>query len=892
MHGANPTNHGETLHNEAGGEEAEEPLGFARFFPRTIPGMLRLLLAIVLLPMLLAEVAIHYLDFGSEQARALQANLEVAWGTASTFDAYINDVLHQEQTLGVELSAPASLTPQEARDLLRTTRSEYQSLTYASWLDPQCQIVFSSEPTPPDPIDERQACAQAVAASNGWAVSDLFQSQSNGQPAFTISRKTIDSAGLRGVVVAGIDPEWLGRQLAIERSGASAVDVIDSEGMDVYRYPAVNLTWAQRDFKSLSNSGFKIPSGQEATGTFASPIDGQARVAGIAPISGIGWAAIASQPASEATALAIRDLISDISLLLLVGTISILMASTIARGMAVPLRRLRKHAAAIGQGRFENGVKMSRPRELVELAEAFNLMSRELRARQEGLTAANQELSIRSLESRHLMEEAQRAEERFRTMIETMNDGVHVQDTDLRYVMANTEHLRRLDRSHEEVIGKTNWELLDPTYATRMTAEDQYVLSTGQPIEVETKFPNPNLNMFCLVRKVPLRDRNGEVVGLLTVSRDITARKQAEEEVERRASELDLTISSIADGVMILAPDGSIWRINLAAERVLGYTPEQRELPLPQRLSLLHAETAEGRPIPPEAMPATRALRGETVLGQMMALRSSSGMTYWVSTSAAPIRAHDDRLVGVVLVITDFTAQHELQEQQEELVQTVSHDLRAPLTVIQGHAQMMLRGPETEGWNTRARRSAEAIILAGRQMNSMIQDLVDSTRMESGQLRLDETTVNMEDFLIQMIERLRGILDVDRIELNAEEPLPAVYADPDRLERILMNLLTNAIKYSEPGTKITVTASARLGEVLVSVSDLGEGIPPEALGGLFEKYGRPARQHRRSDSLGLGLYITRGLVEAHGGRIWVESEVGKGSTFSFNIPVVGDRGTG
>jgi signal transduction histidine kinase len=111
-----------------------------------------------------------------------------------------------------------------------------------------------------------------------------------------------------------------------------------------------------------------------------------------------------------------------------------------------------------------------------------------------------------------------------------------------------------------------------------------------------------------------------------------------------------------------------------------------------------------------------------------------------------------------------------------------------------------------------------------------------------------------------------------------------VLADPDRLERILMNLLTNALKYSAPGTPVTVALARRDGQVVTAVSDQGPGIPPDELPHLFERYYRARETRERKEGLGLGLYITKGLVEAHGGRLWVESQVGKGSTFSFSLP--------
>ncbi|MHB0870217.1 MAG: sensor histidine kinase [Chloroflexota bacterium] len=140
-------------------------------------------------------------------------------------------------------------------------------------------------------------------------------------------------------------------------------------------------------------------------------------------------------------------------------------------------------------------------------------------------------------------------------------------------------------------------------------------------------------------------------------------------------------------------------------------------------------------------------------------------------------------------------------------------------------------------------------------------------------------------FLIDLKERLAGFLETARIRVHFPDGLPRVMADPDRLERILMNLLSNALKYSEPNTEVTVTLRRLDAEVVTEVSDRGPGIPPERLPHLFEPYQRSQMVMERRETVGLGLYVAKGLVVAQGGWIWVESEVGKGSTFSFTLPV-------
>jgi signal transduction histidine kinase len=180
---------------------------------------------------------------------------------------------------------------------------------------------------------------------------------------------------------------------------------------------------------------------------------------------------------------------------------------------------------------------------------------------------------------------------------------------------------------------------------------------------------------------------------------------------------------------------------------------------------------------------------------------------------------------------------------------------------------------------------AEAIITGAQRMNALIQDLVDSARMESGQLQLNRRPVDLPTFARELKERQATSMDMARVQVVGHEGLLPVSADPDRLERILANLISNAIKYSDPGTFVTVSFRQEDGEAITAVTDRGRGINPEELPRLFQRYVRTEAAREQREGLGLGLYITRRLVEAHGGRIWAESEVGKGSTFSFTLPL-------
>ncbi len=247
--------------------------------------------------------------------------------------------------------------------------------------------------------------------------------------------------------------------------------------------------------------------------------------------------------------------------------------------------------------------------------------------------------------------------------------------------------------------------------------------------------------------------------------------------------------------------------------------------------------------------------------------------------SNAELRRLRTRVEGELEVtIRDLEA---MQEQRENYLRAASHDLRVPLQVVllQGESLARAAGP-----GTREQRLARTIVAAARQMGSMIQDLVDAVHLESGTVQLSRKRVELGSFLPDVLALVKGALDTERVSLELPPDLPAVAAEPQRLARVLQNLLANALRYSPPESGVTVRAWRAGGEVVVSVEDRGVGIAPEHMAHLFERFYRGANAGKPG-GLGLGLYISRLTVEAHGGRMWCESSPGEGSKFRFTLPL-------
>lgn len=179
----------------------------------------------------------------------------------------------------------------------------------------------------------------------------------------------------------------------------------------------------------------------------------------------------------------------------------------------------------------------------------------------------------------------------------------------------------------------------------------------------------------------------------------------------------------------------------------------------------------------------------------------------------------------------------------------------------------------------------DGIAVSARRLATMVADLLDASRVETHRLALARETLNVPELLAGLVERIRPLLGDHRVVLDIQGPPPDVDADPGRIEQVVTNLLTNAAKFSPAGAEITVVVAARESEVVVVVADRGPGIPAADRAAIFDRFYRAPATTGSRDGLGLGLYIARGLVEAHGGRMWADSRPGGGTRVCFTLPV-------
>jgi PAS domain S-box-containing protein len=285
-----------------------------------------------------------------------------------------------------------------------------------------------------------------------------------------------------------------------------------------------------------------------------------------------------------------------------------------------------------------------------------------------------------------------------------------------------------------------------------------------------------------------------------------------------------------------------------------------------------------------EDIPGVRALRGHVVAGEEMLLDLPNGEKVSLVVNADPIRNRTGSIVGAVVVMDDLTPVKEIGRLQQEWTSIIAHDLRQPVSVILGYARQVAT-------RRRARlaemtTSIEHIRASAYQLSRMINDLIDASRLDVHRLSIQLQAVDIAALVRTVVERLSSVMTERPMYVCiAGGGITPIHVDPNRFEQILGNLLSNAVKHARPGTDIRVGVRRNDREAEVSVTNHGDGIPPEELPRLFTRYHQPVQpKEPEGGGLGLGLYIARGLVEAHGGRIWVESTPGQLTTFYFTIP--------
>lgn len=333
-------------------------------------------------------------------------------------------------------------------------------------------------------------------------------------------------------------------------------------------------------------------------------------------------------------------------------------------------------------------------------------------------------------------------------------------------------------------------------------------------------------------------------------------------------------LHSIGDGVIAVDHRARIIMVNTAAERMLNLPPFSYAVNRHLKEVVRHPDLCNL---------LLRSLHNRIELEEEVHLPPPDSRIMEVETSLIETGSSEEE--GIVAVIRDVTALRELEQAKSDFVSTVSHELRTPLTSIKAYTATLRRKDVDFDEETR-QEFLRVVEEETDRLTRLISDLLDMSKIESGRMELNKREFDLAELVRIVCEKLRSQADKHRISIHLESRSLPVYADADKIEQVLVNLIDNAIKYSPQGGDVEVTLKVHRREAELVVTDHGVGIPEEHLPHIFEKFHRvDNRATREIYGTGLGLFVSKSIVEAHDGAIWAESVLGEGSTFHFTLPL-------
>lgn len=374
-------------------------------------------------------------------------------------------------------------------------------------------------------------------------------------------------------------------------------------------------------------------------------------------------------------------------------------------------------------------------------------------------------------------------------------------------------------------------------------------------------------------KRVPT-DGGVEMAGLASALNEMSTQLEARlRELDREKAGLSAILSSMTEGVLVVDASGRILLANRSLHRQFQVGDEA--------IGRTVLEVFRNRALEELAVDTLRG--GETIHEREVTFATPQEHVFEVK--AASLLSSGDSRSGAVIVFHDITRLQQLETHRKDFVANVSHELRTPLALIKGYIETLLDEPQPDP--KESRRFLKTIQKHSSRLEALIADLLNISALESQQARLQLGPISFAAMVDVVTLELESETKSKSIAVICEIPntLPLVRADSGRLHQVLFNLLDNALKYTQAGGRVTIRATAKDGEVECAVCDNGPGIASEHLPHLFERFYRVDRARSRDlGGTGLGLSIVKHIVQAHGGRVWVESRVGQGSSFHFTLP--------
>ena len=485
----------------------------------------------------------------------------------------------------------------------------------------------------------------------------------------------------------------------------------------------------------------------------------------------------------------------------------------------------------------------------------------------------------RALERKWAEKALRESEERFRAIFEGAEDAIFTKDRKGNYTHVNPACASLFKLHPEGMIGKTDFDLFPPEVAHHIKEKiDRKVLENGAVVSVEDTKPTAGVMRTFHVVKVPLRDANGVIVGLCGIARDITERKQLEENLKESHKFLETVVENIPDSLYIKDSQYRLTLANQAYCDAIGVTKEE----------IIGKERV--RETDKEVFQTGKAIE---IPGQHFIDRK--GKHHYTYLKKVPLIDESGKITHTLTISRDITERKEVDEAREQLIKeleaktaemnrftyTVSHDLRSPLISIQGFAEMLRKDLE-QNEIEKVKSDLKFIENSATKMDRLLTDTLQLSRI--GRMVNPPEDVPFGEIVQEALQQAAQQIKLNGVEITVAEDFPAVHVDRMRIAEVLVNLVTNSINYmgEQPRPKIDIGYREDEEETVFFVRDNGIGIDPSQHEKVFELFYQIEKNNKGT---GAGLAIVKRIIEVHEGRIWIESEKGKGCAVCFTLPV-------
>ena len=351
-------------------------------------------------------------------------------------------------------------------------------------------------------------------------------------------------------------------------------------------------------------------------------------------------------------------------------------------------------------------------------------------------------------------------------------------------------------------------------------------------------------------------------------------------QVSREKSRLDALLEAAADGIIIMSADHKIEKCNQAFARILR--KDVSEIEGSPHEEIFNWESLQQGSSLEEAELSGWPLTAKANLYVEGDLKRPSGELIPVGITYAPLLSGDGKLINIIASIRDITHFREAEEIKSVFVSIVSHELKTPVALIKGYAGTLRR--KDVSWDSEiVQDSLEVIEDEADRLTELIENLLDASRLQAGEFSLNLAEIRMDKLAQEMAERFQTQTDIHRIIIQFPDEFPVIVGDENRLEQVFYNLLSNAVKYSPDGGEILISGQIRSEQIIICIQDQGLGISQEDVPHIFDRFFRADEAAKNTQGAGLGLYLSRAIIEAHNGRIWIEPRPDTGTRVCFSI---------